>query len=113
MINKLLGQSTPSADTNTVLYEVPVSCQTQCSVIIANRTSANDIFRLAVVPAGETLGNKHYIAYAVSITPGQFLQISEIFLNTGDRIIIYAQNGNTSFTATGVEMNRQRSRMLA
>jgi hypothetical protein len=112
MINKVLGQSTPTATVNTTVYTVPTSCQTQCSVIVSNRTTSNDTFRLAIVPSGESIGDKHYIAYGVAISPGQFLQVSEIFLNTGDSFIAYTANGNISFTVTGIEANRQRMRML-
>jgi len=112
LIQKILGQSTPASTTDTTIYTVPTSCQAQCSVLIANRTTSNDKFRIAIVPQGSTLDNKHYIAYDVSITPGQFVQVSEIYINTGDFIVVRSENGNVSFSVTGMEMNRSRMRVL-
>lgn len=112
MIN-LLEKLKPSANTVTLLYTVPDECQVgPSSIIVANVSSSNDTFRLAFVKSGETLSQSDYVAYDISITPGQFIQISELYFNTGDEIYIYAKNGNLTFTLIGILINLQRGRAL-
>ena len=65
---KVLGQSAPSATTNTDVYTVGSGKQAIVSTItIANRSAGAKSYRIAVRPAGATLANQHYIAYDVAI----------------------------------------------
>ena len=64
---KVLGQSAPSATTNTDLYTVPDATVTTVSSIAAcNRSSGALTFRVAVRPSGATVVNEHYIYYGKS-----------------------------------------------
>ena len=65
---KVLGQSAPSATTNTDVYTVGAGKQTTISTItVCNRDSASATYRIAIRPNGATLANEHYLAYDVVI----------------------------------------------
>lgn len=66
---KVLGQAALTAETNTDVYTVPSATQAVIStIIIANRDSAANTFRIAVRPAGAAISNEHYIAFDVAIS---------------------------------------------
>jgi glucose-6-phosphate dehydrogenase assembly protein OpcA len=65
---KPLGQLDLTDATLTTLYTCPSSTETVIStVILANRASSADTFRLAVRPDGEAIADKHYLAYDVPV----------------------------------------------
>ena len=65
---KVLGQVTPSANTDTTLYTVPNATQAVISTLtIANTNSAAATFRIAIRPAGAALATQHYVAYDVTV----------------------------------------------
>jgi len=65
---KTLGQLDLTTSSLTTLYTCPTSTETVIStVIIANRASAADTFRLAVRTDGDAIADKHYVAYDVPV----------------------------------------------
>lgn len=88
---KVLGQAALTAQTMTDVYTVPAATQTIVStVVIANRDSSSNTYRVAVVPAGETLGDEHYISYNVPITGADSTTITiGLTLGAGDVISVY------------------------
>lgn len=103
---KVLGQSAPSATTNTTLYTVPASTQTVVStIIVANRAGSADTFRIAVRPAGAAIANQHYIAYDVSIAANTMFEVTVgLTLDTTDVVTVYAGTANLSFSIFGNEV---------
>jgi hypothetical protein len=105
---KILAQSGPVATTNTDLYTVPASTQTVISTLTAvNRSSSvTTSYRLAIVPAGGTLGNEHYIAFDAPLSPLDSATISVgITLGAGDKIICYVSAENVTFSVFGVQFS--------
>jgi glucose-6-phosphate dehydrogenase assembly protein OpcA len=103
---KVLGQVAPSATTATTLYTVPSSTQTVVSTIsVTNRTSGELTFRIAIRPAGETLANKHYIAYdaKVAANDSTFITVGAT-LSATDVVTVYASSADLSFNAFGSEI---------
>lgn len=102
---KVLGQSNPSATTNTDLYTVPASTSAVVSSIsICNVGATNTTFRIAVIPNGDTISNENYIYYNVPISASEtFVATIGITLATGDKITVYAENASLSFNAFGQE----------
>jgi hypothetical protein len=102
---KVLGQVNPSATTATTLYTVPSATSTVASTLtIGNLGASAATFRLAVRPAGETLANKHYIAYDVTIAGLDTLTLTlGITLATTDVVTVYASTATMSFGLYGVE----------
>lgn len=88
---KVLGQAALTAQTMTDVYTVPAATQTIVStVVIANRDSSSNTYRVAVVPDGDTLGNEHYISYNVPITGADSTTITiGLTLGAGDVISVY------------------------
>lgn len=103
---KVLGQSAPSATTQTTLYTVPSATQSVIStVVVANRAAAPATYRIAVQPDGEALANKHYIAYDVTVGASDSTTITlGITMDAADVLSVYASTANLSFNAFGSEL---------
>lgn len=105
MAKKVLGQSNPSATTNTTLYTVPSSREAVVSSIsICNLASSSATYRIAIRPAGATIANQHYLAYDVTVGAADTTIITVgITLATTDVITVYASTANLVFHAYGDE----------
>ena len=102
---KVLGQSVPSATTNTTLYTVPSATSAVCSTLAVCNRGASTNFRVAVRPAGASISNEHYIVYDNYIN-----QYDTIFLTLGvtlaatDVVTVYAGAATLSFSLFGSEI---------
>jgi hypothetical protein len=107
IVYKVLGQSAPSATTNTVLYTVPSSTSAIISTLtIANRGTSAASYRIAVCPAAATLANQHYIAFDVPIAANDTTALTlGISLATTDVISVYASSASFSFNVFGSEIS--------
>ena len=105
MAKKVLGQVNPSATTLTTLYTVPSAKEAVVSSIsVANLTTTAATFRLAVRPAGESINNKHYIGYDITVGASDSTIITVgLTLATTDIISVYASTANVAFQAFGDE----------
>jgi glucose-6-phosphate dehydrogenase assembly protein OpcA len=105
-VYKTLGQSAPSATTNTNLYTVPSDTSSVVStLVIANRAASAATFRIAIRPAGAAIANQHYIAYDVPVGASDSTTLTlGITLATTDIITVYASTANLSFNAFGSEI---------
>jgi hypothetical protein len=107
-VYKVLGQSAPSATTDTTLYAVPAATQAVIStIIVANRDSSiTSAYRIAIRPAAATLANEHYLAYDVLVSPNDSTTLTlGLTLSATDVITIYASSANLSFSAFGSEID--------
>lgn len=67
-VYKILGQSAPTANTNTIVYSVPAGNSAVVSTIsIANLSPNNVTYKLAVQKANATITSNHYIAYNTTV----------------------------------------------
>lgn len=111
MVNtyKVAGQAAPIADTDTELYKVPANMEFLAStLVICNRSLNGDasIFRIAIVPDGQVLGNKHYIAYDQFIDPRKSKdRVIGITLSANDSVYVRSNTANLSFTLFGTELS--------
>jgi glucose-6-phosphate dehydrogenase assembly protein OpcA len=105
-VYKVLGQSAPSATTNTTLYTVPAATSAVVStLVVANRAGTSATYRIAIRPAGATLANQHYIAYDVAVSASDSTTLTlGITLAATDVITIYAGTSNLSFSVFGSEI---------
>ena len=103
---KILGQSNPSATTNTTLYTVPAGNSAVCSTLnVCNLDAAAALYRVAIRQAGEAISNKQYIAYntivpandAISLTLGMTLAATDI-------VTVYANTASVAFNLFGTEI---------
>ena len=65
---KILGQITGSSATSS-LYTAPAATQTVVSsLVVANRSTANSSYFIAVIPNGGSLYNENWLAFNVPIS---------------------------------------------
>lgn len=105
---KILGQSAPSATSNTDIYTVPSSTQTVISTItIVNRGSSDATFRIAARPNGDTLSNEHFFGgYDSTVLANDMVALTiGVTLNDGDVITVYASSADLSFNVFGSEIS--------
>ena len=104
---KVLGQSAPSATTETDVYTVPASTEAVVSTIfLCNRGSTAATYRIAVRPDGATLANQHYLAYDAIILGNDSVAITVgTTMNAADIITVYASTANLSFNVFGSEIS--------
>jgi len=104
--NKILGQVSPSANTDTNLYTVPSGAQAVCSTLqICNTTSAAITYRVAVRPGGEAIGTKNYQVYDLSIAANDALPLTiGMTLAAGDVVTVRAGATGMAFTLYGAEL---------
>lgn len=106
---KVTGQAAPAANTDTEVYKVPAAMQfVKSTLTICNRntTGITATFRVAVVPKGETLGNKHYIYYETPIESRGLKPITlGITMNADDKLYVRASTGDLSFSLFGCEIS--------
>lgn len=102
---KVLGQSAPSATTNTTLYTVPAATSTIVSTLSVCNRGISTAFRVAVRPAGAVIADEHYVVYDSYVNAGDtiFLTLG-ITLAATDVVTIYAGTANISFGLFGSEI---------
>lgn len=103
---KVLGQSAPSATTETDVYTVPAATTAVLStIVVANRSASAVTYRIAVRPDGATLANQHYIAYDVNVGASDSTTITlGITMDAGDILTVYASSADLSFNVFGSEI---------
>lgn len=104
---KILGQSAPSATTETDLYTVPAATETIVStIVVANRSATDATFRISVSPDGVATANSQYLAYDLTCSGNGINAFTfGITLNATDKIRIYASSANLTFSAFGTELS--------
>jgi hypothetical protein len=103
---KVLGQSAPSATTNTDVYTVGSGKSAVISTItVANRAATAATYRIAIRVAGSALSNEEYIAYDASVPANDSIALTiGITLAATDVVTVYASSANLSFNLFGSEI---------
>jgi hypothetical protein len=103
---KVLGQSAPSATTNTDVYTVGSGKQTTISTItVCNRSASAATYRIAVRPNGATIANEHYIAYDAPINSNDSVTWTiGMTVDAADVVTVYASTANLSVNIFGAEI---------
>ena len=106
-VYKVLGQSAPSATTDTDLYTVPAATSAVVStIVVANRSALDVAYRIAIRPAGATIADEHYIAYNVNVGASDSTTLTlGVTLAATDIITVYAGSANLSFSVFGSEIS--------
>lgn len=104
---KVLGQSKPSAATNTTLYTVPTGSGNYAvisTLAITNQGTSPSSVRVAVRQAGAAIEAKQYIIYDVAVGALQSLNLTlGITIASTDVVTIYDSLGTCSFNIFGSE----------
>jgi len=103
---KVLGQSNPTANTNTTLYTVPAATSAVCStLVICNQAASAATFRVAIRPAGATIATQHYTSYDTNLNANDSITLTiGITLATTDVITVRASTTTVSFSLFGSEI---------
>lgn len=103
---KVLGQSNPTATTNTNLYTVPAQKEAiLSSIVITNQSGSAGTYRIAIRPNGETITAKHFIAFDRDIAGNETeTHTIGITMDAADIVTVFASSGTMSFNAFGVEI---------
>ena len=103
---KVLGQSNPSATTDTTLYTVPSATETIVSTItVCNQAATAGTYRIAIRPNGASIAKQHYIAYDVSLPANASDTLTlGITIDAADVITVRASSADFSFNAFGSEI---------
>lgn len=103
---KILGQQSPSATTETILYTVPALTSSVCSsMTICNRGTTQTTFRVSITQGNVSTTNKDYIYYDITLAGNDtFIATIGVTLATTDRIRVYAGNGNLTFQLFGTQI---------
>ena len=103
---KVLGQSAPSATTDTTLYTVPSSTEAIIStLIIANRAATSATYRIAIRPNAATLATLHYIAYDVAVGANDSTTLTlGLTLDATDVVTVRSSSADLTFSAFGSEV---------
>ena len=103
---KVLGQSAPSATTNTDVYTVGSGKQTTVSTItVCNRGTTAATYRIAIRVAGSALSNEEYIAYDAPIGSNDSVTWTiGVTLGAADVVTVYASTANLSVNIFGAEI---------
>ena len=102
---KVLAQDASGAS-NTNIYTAPSSSQVIVSTItVANISTSAGSYRIAVRPNGETLANKHYIAYDVPIAANNTVALTlGLTIDAADVITTYGSSSSIVFNVYGSEI---------
>lgn len=103
---KILGQSNPSATTETTLYTAAAPAVVS-SIVICNQTANAATYRIATRPSGDgSTTAKHWIVYGATVGASDSTALTlGLTLATGDLIRVYASTATLSFSAFGSEIS--------
>jgi hypothetical protein len=104
---KLLAQTSPTANTETLNYAVPTSTSTVVrSINITNTSSVSDKYYIAIVSAsGASATNKDYISYNNVIQGNSTISIKAGYtIQASGGIRIKSTNGTCTFSTYGAEL---------
>ena len=103
---KVLGQSNPSATSDTTLYTVPSSTSTVVSTIVVSNLGTSGTYRIAIRPSGASIVNQHYIAYEATLNANDTISWTlGITLAATDVITVRASNTSFAFSVFGSEIS--------
>lgn len=104
---KILGQVGDASALDVALYTVPAATETVISsIIVCNRESAANTFRIAVKSDGGSVADEDYIAYDTTIEANDTITLTlGITVNASDIISVGASDSNVTFNIFGTEIS--------
>ena len=102
---KVLGQSAPSANTDTTLYTVPAATSGVCSTLSVCNRGISTTYRVAIRPAGASIANQHYIVFDAAINSNDTALFTlGITLAATDVVTVRAGTADVTFNLFGSEL---------
>lgn len=103
MATGILGQSSPTATTNTTVYTVPASTVATFTVNVCNRGTSTITVRLAIASTA-TPANEEWIEYDAPIPASGVLERTGIVAQAGERVVAYVSAATASINVYGYEV---------
>ena len=102
MASGILGQSAPSATTNTTVYTVPSAKVATVSMNICN-TGTSPIYVRVALSATGTPSASEWIEYDAEILASGVLERTGIVMNATKNIVVYTDTATASVSVYGYE----------
>jgi len=102
MASGTLGQSAPSATTNTTVYTVPTGKIASFIVSFCNRSASSGTVRLAIAASGSP-SSAEWIEFDTTVNANSVLERSGIVATAGKNIVVYCSSANFSVNVYGYE----------
>lgn len=102
MATGTLGQSAPSASTNTTVYTVPAALTATVNVNIVNRGTSAASVRLAISATG-TPANSEFLEFNTNIPASGVLERTGLVISTGKNLVVFSTTADTSVNVYGFE----------
>lgn len=105
MAKGLLGKTQLTANTNTVVYSIPLNIQfATISVKLTNTTTADVVVRLAASP-NTTPASSDFMLYDVPLPANGVMDVACELYSPGEKIIAHASAVGVSVRVTGLEQD--------
>jgi hypothetical protein len=92
-----------AANTEETLYTVPASSAVVGQIVAANTTPGSNLtFSLAIVSGGGSATPSDWIAYDVTLTPGEIWTFTGVTLNAADQVKVRSNQVSNVTVATGI-----------
>lgn len=103
---KILGQVAISGGSSSDLYTVPSNTTAVCSTLTSCAIAAASYLRVAAVPSGQSIDQKHYIMFDNYVNQYDSLYSTlGLTLSSGDKIVVSASGGGpVAFSLFGSEV---------
>lgn len=102
MASGILGQSAPTANTNTTVYTVPALTTSTFSVSICNTGIATIVARLAIA-ASATPGASEYLEYDALIPANGVLERTGIVAQAAKLVVVRVSSTTAAVSIFGFE----------
>ena len=103
MASGILGQSAPSATTNTTVYTVPAATVATFNISICNTSSSGISVQVALAASG-TPSTSEYIECNATIPANGVLERGGIVANATKNVVVYASAAGLAVTVYGYEV---------
>ena len=105
MASGILGQSAPTASTDTSVYTVPASTLSVVNINVLNRSGSNPgNVRIALAASG-TPTSSEYIEYDVTVPAKGVVERTGIALQAGKIVVVQCSTGDTTVNVYGLEQS--------
>jgi hypothetical protein len=103
MATGILGQSAPSATTNTTVYTVPAAITTTFNISVCNTGTAAISVRLAIAAAATPVSSE-WLEYEALIPAYGVLERTGLVAQPGKLVVAYTSAATASITIFGYEV---------
>ena len=102
MASGILGQSAPTATTNTTVYTVPSATTATFSFNVCNRGGSAITARVAIA-SSDTPSDSEWVEYDVSIPANGVLERTGFVAQAAERVVVYVSAATASISVYGYE----------